>query len=187
MNRKRKIVVVSAIGIVALGLTIGWDVLASDAWPPESYQVYSVAGAWTETSNYDQPGDITIVTFSPEDPRTGTGFIVATEINEDPTSGGDFPDATSQTPWFGTYVKTGPNTYRSKGVCYVRNDEEPKPIILYILVIEGTGTPTSPDTMEIVGTVSFYSSDSDKDGDGLPDADEQPLDSGPITQHMKRI
>lgn len=187
MNRKRKIVVVSAIVIVAFGLTTGWVCLAGDVWPPEPYQVYSVAGAWTETSNHDQPGDITIVTISPEDPRSGTGFVVATEINEDPTFGGTFPDATSQSPWIGTYVRTGPNSVQYKGVCYVRKDEKPKSMILAICVLEHTNTQTSPDTVEAVGTVSFYSPDSDKDGDGLPDAGEQPLMSVPITQHMKRI
>ena len=47
MNRKRKIVVVSAIAIVALGLSTGWSVLAGDGWPPEPYQVYWMAGQWT--------------------------------------------------------------------------------------------------------------------------------------------
>jgi hypothetical protein len=187
MNRKRKIVVVLAIGIVALMLATGWNVFAGDGWPPEPHQVYSAAGAWIETSDLDQPGDITIVTISPEDPRTGTGFVVATDINSDPTLGGAIPDATSWTPGFGTYVYTGPNTDRCKAVFYVRKDDKPKPVILAIGVLENTSTQTSADTIESVGTLSLYSPASDKDVDGIPDADEQPFMALPITQHMKRI
>lgn len=187
MNRKRKMLVVSAVAIVALGLTAGWDVLAGDIWPPEPYQVHSPAGAWIETSDLDEPGDITIVTLSPEGPRTGTGSVLVTEINADPTFGGQLPDATSVTAWFGTYVKTGPNTSRNKVVRFVRNDDRPKPIILDIHVVECTTTLTSPDTMEAVGTWLAYSPESDKDGDGLPDAGEQPHLSLPITQHLNRI
>lgn len=187
MNRKRKIVVVSAISIIVLGLTTGWGVLTDDAWPPEPYQAYSVAGAWTEKAESDPPEDISIMMFSPEDPRTGTGTLVAKEITKDPTWGGYFSDATSMMDWLGTYVRTGPNTYRCKGVYYVRKDEEYISKILNILVMEGTVTQTSPDTIEGVSTFLIYSPDSDKDDDGLPDADEQPLSSFPITQHMKRI
>jgi len=187
MNRKRNITILSAIGILALVLTTGWSVLAGAAWPPEPYQVFSMAGAWTETSDLDEPGNITIITISPEDPWTGTGFVVATEISMDPTFGGQIPDATSQTPWFGTYVRTGLNTSQAKVVSYVRKDGKPKPIILGILVIEHTTTMTAPDAEEAVGTFSLYSPASDKDADGLPDAGEQPLMSLPITQHMKRI
>jgi len=187
MNRKRNIVIVLAIGIVALVQATAWTVFAGDNWPPEPYQVYSPAGAWIETSDLDQPGNITIVTISPEDPRTGTGFAVATEINTDPTIGGSIPDATSLTALFGTYVKTGHNTFQGNGVFYVRKDEKPRPVILGIIVVENTITLTSPDTMEAVGTFSLYNSASDKDGDGLPDVDEQPLWASPITQHLKRI
>jgi hypothetical protein len=187
MNRKRNIVIVSAIGIVALMLTNGWNMFAEAAWPPDPMPVYSLAGAWIETSDLDQPGNITIVTISPEDPRTGTGFAVATEINTDPTIGGSIPNATSLTALFVTYVKTGPNTFQANGVFYVRKDEKPRPVILGIIAVENTITQTSPDTMEAVGTFSLYSSASDKDGDGLPDVDEQPLWASPITQHLKRI
>ena len=155
--------------------------------PPEPYQVYSAAGSWSETSDLDHPGDITIITLSPEDPRTGTASVLVTEINQDPTFGGQIPNATSVTPWFGTYFTTGLNTGRSKVVRYVRKVEKPKPIILDIHVVETTITLTSPDTMEAVGTWLAYTPASDKDGDGLPDANEQPYYSSPITQFLKRI
>jgi hypothetical protein len=47
MNRKRNIVVVSAISVVSLMLTASRGVLSADAWPPESTPVYSLAGIWT--------------------------------------------------------------------------------------------------------------------------------------------
>jgi hypothetical protein len=58
MNRKRKIIVVSATGILALVLTTGWSVLAGDEWPPEPYQAYSSAGAWTCASDLEAPNGI---------------------------------------------------------------------------------------------------------------------------------
>jgi hypothetical protein len=184
MNGKRRMIVVSAIGMLALLVTTGWSVLAGDTWPPQAYQAYSPAGAWIDL---DGSGDISIVTLSPEDPRTGTGCGIVTEIDMDPTFGGMIPEATSWSPGFLTYVVTGPDTARVKGVYYVKKDEKPKPTILNLLVIEMTPTMTAPDTMDYQATISVYDLAADKDGDGLPDADEPPLMSLPLAGHMKRI
>jgi len=189
MKKKPNTALAAIIALAAMFLvSTGWKVLAGDVWPPEPYLVYSAAGAWIETSDLDQPGDITIVTLSPEDPKTGTGSIGVTEINNtDPTMGGQLPDATSMTAWFGTYVKTGPDTAQNRLVRYVRKDEKSRSTILAMHVVETTTVQTSSDRMEAVGTWSAYYPDSDKDGDGLPDADAQPAVSYPITQHLKRI
>ena len=167
MNRNRKIVVVSALGIVALGLTAGW--LAGDGWPPEPYQVSSMAGAWTAV------GGDTIFTVSPEDPQTGAGFGYATHITYDPSAGGTIPDATAMAPCIGKYVRTGPNTWQWHGITYWTKDAKPKPIILYIDVIDSTFTMSAPGKLEMTKTNTFYSAAADKDGDGLPDAGEKPL------------
>jgi hypothetical protein len=184
MNRNRKIVVVSALGIVALGLTAGW--LAGDGWPPEPYQVYSMAGVWTERSNFDKPGEITFETISPEDPRSGTGSVIAMEINTDATNGGAMP-VDYRTPWFGKYVRTGPNTWQHKLVSYSMKNGKPTPVIYCINVLEYTGTMPAADTIEAVGTVSCYWPNQDKDLDGLPDVGQQPAYSAPYTDHLKSL
>ena len=87
MNRQRRIVVVSAIGILALVLTTGWNVLAGAGWPPEPYKEYSIAGLWAVLD-----GKTSMVTISPEDPKSGTGFASAMHLCTDPTHGGSLPD-----------------------------------------------------------------------------------------------
>jgi hypothetical protein len=166
MNRNRKIVVVSALSIVALGLTAGW--LAGDGWPPEPYQVSSMAGVWTVL------GGNTIITVSPEDPKSGTGFVYSTHINADPTAGGAVPDATAEAPCIFKYVRTGPNSWRGKGVTYFTKDTKPQPTVLFLAVIDATITMTAPDKVEWARTNSSYLGSQDKDLDGLPDEGEKP-------------
>jgi len=188
MNRKRNIVFVSAISIVALMLTTGWGVLSGDVWPPDPMPVYSMAGTWFHTGDLEMPGEIDMVTISPEDPRTGKGFIVQTDVNPDFTVGGQMPEVTSWTPWFGTYVRTGSNTWQSKAVCYGKKDTMPKPTVLVIMILESTLTMTAPDAIESVDTVSVYDrAVRDKDGDGLPDEGQQPGVSLPATGHLKPL
>jgi hypothetical protein len=170
MNSNRKIVVVATLGIVALGVTTGWSVLAGAAWPPEPYQEFSPAGSWTDLSSGGS-----VAALTPPDPRTGTGSGIEVLNEADPTSGGLIPEATSQSPWFYTYVRTGPNTYRIKGIMYTKEDSKPKPTILSIHVFEATATQTAPDLMDYTGAVSVYSPAADKDGDDVPDADEAPI------------
>jgi hypothetical protein len=185
MNGKRKIVVAAALGIVALAVA-GWSMLAGAAWPPEPYQEFSPAGAW---SYQDGSGAVVILTLSPVDPATGTGCGTTTPVTMDPTLGGAIPQATSLSHGFGTIVKIGPNTYRTRGINYVLKDGKPKPTILGMMVWEGTATLTAPDTVDISwDKYLIYSAAADKDGDGLPDADETPLVSLPPSQAtMKRI
>jgi len=187
MNRKRNIEFVSAICIVALMLTAGWGVLSANAWPPEPMPVYSLAGTWLQTVDTDPLSAIDIVTISPEDPRSGKGFWVATDINPDFTANGLWPEAESWTPWYGTYVRTGPDTWQGKCVSYVRKDTKPKPTVLHILILEGTWTMTAPDFVEMVATLSFYSINQDIDGDGLPDEGQQPNMSIQTSGYMKLL
>ncbi|MCL5279412.1 MAG: hypothetical protein M1376_05860 [Planctomycetes bacterium] len=185
MNRNRKIVVVVALGVVALAVT-GWSMLAGAAWPPEPYQEFSPAGTW---SYQDGSGAVVILTLSPVDLETGMGSGMTTPVTMDPTLGGAMPQATSLSHGFGTIVKIGPNTYRTRGINYVLKDGKPKPTILGMLVWEGTATLTTADTVDVTwDTYLIYSAAADKDSDGLPDAGEQPLVSLPPFQaQMKRI
>ena len=60
MNRKRNIVIVSIISMVALILITGWNA----AWPPQPLPVYSPVGSWTDL---DGTGDISIITLGAPD------------------------------------------------------------------------------------------------------------------------
>lgn len=186
MNRKRRMIMVSVIGMLTLLATTCWSVLAGEFWPPLPYQACSLAGAWTETNSLS-PGSYIIVTNSPEDPTTGRGFMVSTMANPDLSMHGVFPDATSCKPWMGNYVRTGPNTWQFRLVMYVMKDVQPQPVVLSIVVSEGTITMTAPDTTELVETLSLYLPSQDKDLDGLPDAGEQPLTSVPATAQQKAL
>jgi hypothetical protein len=187
MNRKRNIEFASAICIVALMLTAGWGVLSANAWPPEPMPVYSLAGTWLQTVTEDPQDAIDIVTISPEDPSTGRGFYVATDINPDVTAGGLWPEADSWSQWTGTYVRTGPDTWQFKLVCYVKKDTKPKATVLLIMVLDGTWIMSSPNMVDGMGTISFYGADQDIDGDGLPDEGQQPNMSMQTSFYMKLL
>jgi hypothetical protein len=183
MNRKRNIVIVSALGIVALMLIAGWDVLADAAWPPEPMAVYSLAGAWIQTIDQDPPDAIDTVTISPEDPISGKGFCIATDVNFDFSD----PEVDNFTPWFGSYIRTGPNTWQNRWVAYARKDTKPKSTVTLILILEGTWTMISPDRVELAATALIYGPEQDSDGDGLPDEGQQPKVMMPITGYMKPL
>jgi hypothetical protein len=182
MNTKRKIVVVTALGIVAVAVTAGWNFMASSAdWPPQPYQVSSIAGVWTIL------GGNTIVTVSPEDPKSGAGFAYATHITSDPTVGGAVPGATSEAPCIFKYVRTGPNTWQTRGLAYFMKDAKPQPEVLMFLVMDDTITMTTADKVEWTLTDTAYLGTQDKDHDGLPDEGQQPIVVQPRTLQMKSL
>ena len=187
MNAKRKVTLVSLTVLAVLMLTTGWSILADAAWPPETVPVYSMAGTWFHTCELNLPGEIDVMTISPEDPRTGKGFFTQTDVNPDYTSGGQMVEAESWTPWIGTYIRTGVNTWQGKSVCYVRKDTKPRPTVLFILIGENTWTMTEPDAIESFGTLAVYTPEQDMDGDGLPDEGQQPLMSVPSTGYIKPL
>jgi hypothetical protein len=184
MNRNKKIVVVSAFGLVAVMLTTGWGVLAGAGWPPEPYQEYSRAGSWTIASP-DHP----VFVFSPRDPE-GMSSVIVVGVTLDPTFGGAFPEATDTGLACGTAVRIGPNTDQIKVVRHAIKAGTPRPTIQGIVVVEETTTLTGPDEMEFHDvTASLYSAAADQDGDGLPDVGEEPLMVVPLTalSYAKRI
>ena len=170
MNRNKKIVVVSAFGLVAVLLTTGWGVLAGADWPPEPYQEYSRAGTWT-LANPDHP----LFVFSPRD-AAGVSSVIVIGVTLDPTFGGAFPEATDTALACGTAIRTGPNTDHVKTVRHAIKAATPRPTIQGLVVVEYTTTVTAPDEMEFQDpTASLYTAAADKDGDGLPDPDALPI------------
>jgi len=169
MNRKRNITILSAIGITALVLTAGWSVLAGAAWPPEPYQVYWMAGQWTspEVTN-------TLFRVGPED-QFGAGLAESIKLSFDPTLGGMLATAVANTPVYQRYVRTGPNTWRLRGLMYYTDAAKPAPAILAIAVIDKTAVMTAPGELEVTETVAMYLGSQDKDHDAVPDPGEKPI------------
>jgi hypothetical protein len=183
MNRRRNIVIVLVIGVVALMFATGWNVLASAAWPPDPMPVYSLAGAWIQIIDQDPTDEVDTIAISPEDTVTDKGFFIQTDVNMDTSR----LQSDSITPWIGTYIRTGTNTWQTKWIGYTKIDTKPMPTIKWIIVIEGTWTMTSPDRVEFAAAAMIYSPDQDSDGDGLPDEGQQPVAAVPTTGYMKSL
>ena len=81
MNRKKRILAVSAAAVAAVALTTGWTVFAGDSWPPRPMEVYSPEGAWNMTSPQWPSGVVGTLVASPEDPRTGRHSWVGGPVN----------------------------------------------------------------------------------------------------------
>jgi len=199
MNRKRNIIILSAIGILALVLTTGWSVLAGDAWPPEPYQPYSTAGTWTVTSPQFGPGEFGVASYGTEDPTTGRVAGIVQGLGADPSLGGLAPDGESMSPQYVTFVRTGHDTFQKTGIFYAMNSAKPRAVVTWIFVLNVAAKFTDPDTYEWDGTLSIYSAvehpghmfgdlpDQDQDNDGLPDEGQQPILCMPMNGICHRI
>jgi hypothetical protein len=182
MNRNRKIVVVSVLALVALAVTTGWSVLAGTAWPPQPYKASSLVGLWTS------PGYNILMTIGPED-ESGAGVCEAIHLSMDPTAGGMIPGATTDTPMYFKYVRTGPDTWQLKGLVYFKDSAKPKPNVLAIVVFDDTTIRmTTPGEIELIMTRNLYLGSQDKDLDGVPDQGEKPvMVMPPDTSHWKAL
>ena len=199
MNRKRKIVVVVAIGITALVLTTGWSVLAADGWPPEPYRICSLTGTWTIASPQFGPGEFGIGSYGPEDPTTGRVAGIVQSLGGDPSFDGLFPDGEWISPQYVTLVRTGDDTFQKTGIFYVTNNTKPRAAVTWISVLNLAAKVTDPDTYEWNGTLSVYSAvahpghmfgnlpDQDVNNDGLPDEGQQPIVCMPMNGVCHRI
>jgi hypothetical protein len=183
MNRNRKIVVVSVLALVALAVTTGWSVLAPAAWPPQPYKANSLAGLWTSTMGYD-----ILMMFGPED-QSGVGVCEAVHLSMDPTLGGMIAGATTDTPMYFKYVRTGSDTWQLKGLVYFKDSAKPKPNVLAICVFDDTTIRmTAPGEFELIMTRSLYLGSQDKDLDGVPDPGQKPVAVlPPDTSHWKAL
>jgi hypothetical protein len=199
MNRNKKALAVSAAAVLAVALTTGWTVFAGDGWPPQPMAVYSPAGAWSITCPQFARGELTTMTASPEDPRTGRYAWVTRHINGDPTANGLFPDAEAISEWSGSALRTAPDECRSTGVLYATKKSQPRDIVTWIWVLSETDQWIDADTFRFEGTLSFYSAiehpghmlgdlpDQDLNDDGLPDEGQEPVFCMPLTGLCHRI
>jgi hypothetical protein len=191
MNRNRKIIIVAALGIVAVAVTTGWSIMASSAdWPPAPYQIQSMTGTWAGIG--DPAADVqsarVIWTMGAEDPVSGKGTWSMTFIVKEWTQGGQIP-ADYWTPALGTYARTGPNTWTGKTIGYHMKNTQPKPTLVGFTVRTDLFTMTAPDALEDTYTLEMYSPDQDLNRNGLPDDGVPPVmkSKQPATDHLKPL
>jgi hypothetical protein len=207
MNRKKRILVLSAAAVMAVALTTGWTVpfaalrasFAGDGWPPQQMEVYSTAGAWSITSPQWPSGVVGTLVLSPEDPRTGRYSWVGGPVNMDPTLNGLFPDAEAMSQWSGTGVRTASDECQVTGILYATKKNQPCDIVTWIWVSSETNKWIDADTLSCEGTCSYYSAvehpghmlgdlpDQDLNDDGLPDEGQEPVFCVPYTGLLRRI
>ena len=186
MNARRNMFVTFAAAILGLVLTTGWHVMAHSGEPPQAWQVNSLEGGWNITSPNLGPGAFVAGTYSAEDLRTGRLCCSYQGIGMDPTMG-LFTDAQSLSPFVGTAVRTGANTFRMTAVAYATQAQDPAAPVMWIWMLNHEKTLIDADTMEWTGTLSIYSAtehprhmlgdlpDQDMDDDGRPDEGEEPV------------
>jgi hypothetical protein len=197
MTRRRIIAFLGLAGIVAVVLAASWHTSARSStmncwWRP---RFYTLDGVWLINGD---TGSVSTITFVPSSPANQRVSFSCDAVNFDPTLGGLLPQASplQNMALRGTLVRTGPNTFDYSWIVYSRNELRE---IVYILIARGNIVLTDADTYEDSLTISWYSAaeqvspvfgplpDQDMDGDGLPDEDEDPILSVPITGVARRL
>ena len=170
----------SALAIIVstglLFITVGWAVMNDPVPAP----VIVPAGIYTGV--HPQAFTDTII---PMDPAGNEMIFIMTNDNNDPTGGATdppFSEADHLTDYVGNMVRTGPNVWAYTGVAYGTKKVEGQgmPEILYVGVVQGTATSTddgSAFTNE--GTFALYMPEQDVNGDGCPDANQEPVYCSP--------
>ena len=143
MNRKRRIVVVSAISIASLMLTAGRGVLSANAWPPESMPVYSLAGIWTTMVPVSEElASINSFVISTQDSEGMVYTVVGKHPQCSPTLLGYFPESERLSDMMGYCVRTGANTFRFSAVWQGVKEGGPERMgigeVVFMGVISGT-------------------------------------------------
>lgn len=192
MNRKRKIVVVSAISILSLMLTASWGVLSTNAWPTESTPVYSLAGIWTTMIPVSaELASINSFVISTQDSEGIIYTVVGKHPQCSPTLLGYFPEGERLSDMMGYCVRIGANTFRFGAVWQGIKEGGTERMgigeVVFMGVISGTLELVDADKVQYTGTVAGYGPDQDADGDRLPDEGAVPLVCAPFSLTFKRL
>jgi hypothetical protein len=182
MDARRMILVVAIVVLTAgLFITTGWSVVADI----EPVPVCVPSGVYTGV--HDPPVVYTFTkTIIPTDPAGNTATYIYKTDNAYPTLGSPDPPLSEVdhiTDLVGNMARTGPNTWAFTAVAYgtKKVEGQPNPEMVYILVAQGTSTYSDDANIETnEGTSALYLPEQDADGDGFPDADQQPIFSGPL-------
>ena len=192
MNRKRKIVIVSAISIVALMLTTAWGLLSANAWPLEPTPVYSLAGIWTTMIPVSaELASINSFVISAQGSEGMVYTVVGKHPQCSPTLLGYFPEGERLSDMMGYCVRTGANTFQFSAIWQGVKEGGTERMgigeVVFMGVISDTLELVDADKVQYTGSVAGYGPDQDADGDRLPDEGAVPLVCVPASLTFKRL
>jgi hypothetical protein len=181
MCDRRRIRILAIVLLMAgLLITTGWSVMVDIVPAP----VVVPGGVYTGV--HPEPATFAFTTsISPVDPAGNRLAFVMRNDNQDPTHMSTDPPASEAdhlTDFVGNMIRTGPNTWAYTGVAYGTKTIEGQgmPVLLYIQIVQGTATSTADGSaVTNEGSAAFYLPEQDVDGDGFPDADQEPVFCSP--------
>ena len=182
MRTKRNITLVTIIALMAGLLATGWSVMADIEPAP----VIVPSGIYTTVMGTPAGTYIITMTVIPMDPAGNTMILMAPNDNSDPTYFSTEPptgEADHLTDYVANMVRTGPDTWAYTGIAYGTKKVEGQllPEILYMDVPRGTVTSTADgNILTLENNTAFYLPEQDVDGDGFPDADQEPIYCSPV-------
>ena len=182
MKSRRNTVAVAIIALIVGLFATTWSVMAD--YDPVPVLVPS--GVYT--TDMGTPGGTYIITMTiiPMDPAGNKMIIMVPNDNSDPTYFSTEPptgEADHLTDYVGNMVRTGPDTWAYTGVAYGTKKVEGQllPEVLYMELRQGTMTGTEDgNTLTLENNTAFYLPEQDVDGDGFPDADQEPIYCSPV-------
>ena len=184
MDAKRKLLIVAAVLLAAgLLLATAWSAVMADIVPAP---VIVPSGVYTGLLRSPVGPYIVSMTVIPMDPAGNTMIFIGRADNSDPTFMSTEPpsgEADHLTDYVGNMVRTGPDTWAYTCVAYGTKKVEGQllPEILYMELRQGTMTSTKDgSTLTLENNTAFYLSEQDVDGDGFPDADQEPIWCSPV-------
>ncbi len=183
MDAKRRIrIVVIVLLMAGLLITTGWSVMADIVPAP----VIVPGGVYTGTLNSPVGRYIVSMSVIPMDPAGNKMICTVIADNSDPTYGAQDPPASEtdhHTDFALNMVRTGPDTWDYTGIAYGTKKVEGQllPEMVYMTVSYGTVTSTADgNTLTNHGSSAYYWAEQDVDGDGFPDADQEPFYCVPL-------
>ena len=185
-TKRNKKLIAPVIGLCTLLMMTGWSVVAqdNDNLAPEPWQGWQFEGTWIFAAP-QLPEEVFTVQVVPTNQQAGTYSMVLDVVNPTGNYFGLFPDAEDESPYVGTVMRTGKNTYDWTIAAYLTKEAEPFDVITWIHVVSGTVEMLDENTFEADSVMSIYSAvehpghvfgdlpDQDKDCDGLPDEGEK--------------
>jgi len=194
MKTRKKMLHMAIIGLTillligSLSVTVGEDDDYEESIQWVSGLEWSAAGTWVVTVPTPM-GNETLLHIVHAQDLTGTRYGgMMSEVNENPTTFGMFPDVETGSLWASQTVRTGPDSFESTFLFYgVKKGEGPLAETVNIGICNATWRLTGPNTNEGECTVAFYLAEQDADGDGFPDEGQEPVMCMPFTYTSRRL